>query len=107
MAKRIKHTPGPWTFNPKSVVTKVFPADHGIGYASSEPICTLNSNDKANARLISAAPDLLEALVEMMEMHAKTMEAVDWGKSFFSAEIIRGLNEVPLKARAAIAKATA
>ena len=60
-----KHTPGPWVLHP----TALHPAVRSVGTAETGPrrICTvgtMNGNpvDKANARLIAAAPELLEAL---------------------------------------------
>lgn len=59
------HTPGPWTLHP----TALHPAVRSVGTpdAGARRICTvgsMNGNpvDKANARLIAAAPELLEAL---------------------------------------------
>ena len=79
------HTPGPWTeFEPtdtlhavRSVLGKIV-AD--VGYSGTI------EGDKANARLIAASPDLLEALEVLLS-----------NNSFLTGESI---------ARAAIAKAT-
>lgn len=79
------HTPGPWQIDGDQITT----ADAGI------PICDLHMEDElewggpdliaeaeANARLISAAPCLLEALREMRKEYgdyadtANTLEAV-------------------------------
>jgi len=46
------HTPAPWKHDPTWGIIK---------YGKSE-ICALHSGNLANAHLISAAPDLLEAL---------------------------------------------
>lgn len=83
-----KHTPGPWEAKPHSVIA---PCDvHGF-----TSICLLISGRKtgeevrANARLIAAAPELLEELQSALlalEAHGFTQQAG--------------------KARAAIAKAT-
>jgi hypothetical protein len=61
-----KHTPGPWTYEVEkvsgpSLATKTYVFAHGdvIGQAYE----TYNAgNAQANARLIAAAPELLEAL---------------------------------------------
>ena len=60
-----KHTPGPWVVHP----TSIHPAVRSIGTAEAGPrrICTVgstngNPTDWHNARLIAAAPELLEAL---------------------------------------------
>jgi hypothetical protein len=84
-----KHTPGPWTFHRASS------CDRGDSYGVRAPaphycvIPTLNINP-ADARLIAAAPDLLEALKD-------ALCALDCcGKDYAAASV----------ARAAITKAT-
>ena len=66
-----KHTPGPWILHP----TAHHPAVRSIGtpYTGPRRICTvgtMNGNpvDKANARLIAAAPELLEAAIELKDV---------------------------------------
>jgi len=57
-----KHTPGPWAYENYGGTVHVF-LDNKEGTPS---ICKLVGNDKdANARLIAAAPELLEALEEL------------------------------------------
>lgn len=62
-----KHTPGPWEFVPagvEPVVQKAGEFPHGF-------ICNVGSqNFVADARLIAAAPDLLEAL-KMVLQHGR------------------------------------
>jgi hypothetical protein len=61
-----KHTPGPWytagTFRKVYVVAKE--GEREVIVANSEYACTSSNLDEAeaNARLIAAAPDLLEVL---------------------------------------------
>lgn len=53
-----KHTPGPWRFEMENSYYKIYENKHDIR------ITTLNqevTEDKANAQLIAAAPELLEA----------------------------------------------
>jgi hypothetical protein len=50
--KNTLHTPGPWKHDPTWGIIK-----HG-----KSEICALHSGNLANARLISAAPDMLSAL---------------------------------------------
>lgn len=58
-----KHTPGPWEAVEIGVIAQKI-TSHGNFY-----ICSLidpeNEEDKANARLIAAAPELLEALKQI------------------------------------------
>ena len=85
---QIKHTPGPWAhINPDG-----FTVRHPQVYSDTGPVCNATwlgdvriDELRANARLISAAPELLEAL----------QEAALW---------VDG--ELKTKVRAAIAKAT-
>ena len=53
-----KHTPGPWERWGRASPSQVISA--GDCFVAQ----TLGGNDEANARLIAAAPDLLEALRE-------------------------------------------
>ncbi len=65
MAKNVAisvHTPGPW-------VIKIGAAYRHIESKDGLPVCFVSSNnwdEKANARLISSAPYLLEALIECL-----------------------------------------
>ena len=64
-----KHTPGPWRSDP------CYRSGYTVwGGTDAVPVCVVDTQDdegrfgtiknEANARLIAAAPDLLEALVE-------------------------------------------
>lgn len=101
--QKAKHTPGPWT---KTGAGKYFsvstiPKEQALGIVKTydrNVVCVINECDekemKANAALISAAPDLLEALQSMeMAMIGYTHQN----------DITRNALS---KARAAIAKAT-
>ena len=106
-----KHTPGPWSIYgkpgdypgieagqiPFSVVVFGFPDEyHPCGIQGRD------SNEmQANARLIAAAPDLLEALrtcVAVIEIQQRFCESTAEGKAAW--------DETLDHARAAIAKAT-
>jgi hypothetical protein len=105
-----KHTPGPWTTDP------VFGDDELsiiLGYevlGKGNPILigtTFQDDDEgfidrktafANARLIAAAPDLLEGCQSI----ATAFEGADPWDEFQVGEILKVLNKV----RAAIARAT-
>ena len=74
----MSHTPGPWTVekgnNALTILAKNY---YGVArtYGTGE-------EDKANARLIAAAPDMLAALKEADEIILKTT-----GKRSFAVEI--------------------
>ena len=98
-----KHTPGPWVVNA---------SENGLvwvdGDSETVSICDLyhrhkdgefisKENVKANARLISAAPDMYEALADLLS----SLEVV-WSKGFAAREDL----EPEIKfARAALSKA--
>lgn len=54
--KQTKHTPGPWVINGGEWVD-----------AENNSVCRIVSNIPANAALISAAPEMLEALESALE----------------------------------------
>jgi hypothetical protein len=94
----MKHTPGPWRITENGCIASqgyvpirtpfregAFREGPGRSDHPEEVL-------QANARLIAAAPELLEALKEQIEPRAKGWKVTDWG--------IRDEN-----ARAAIAKA--
>lgn len=102
-----KHTPGPWTYTPQPVESNgfyiqtfdmshrnTFIGEAGGGLQTPQEI-------KANAKLIAAAPDLLEALEALMEEYENIGNTGDCG--YFAAD----QQEVYIKAMAAIRKATA
>lgn len=62
-----KHTPGPWVVKPVENEQGGFDIDSEYGYHIAETIGGLDYEEEANARLIAAAPDLLEALRELLE----------------------------------------
>ena len=85
-----QHTPGPWSDGMDIPITAKSCDKAGLS------LVFVNRDDKsepeANARLIAAAPDLLEALQNMLGL----TEASDY----------MGAREIEQQARAAIAKAT-
>jgi hypothetical protein len=92
-----QHTPGPWFVTPDGAA--VYEKD-GYGYRG-DTVCGLPSRSDsraANARLIAAAPDLLEAL----KVAAKA-ELYDPATGLIDADVLDIVQDV---ARAAIAKAT-
>jgi len=103
MSDKTKHTPGPWETKPEEcdkpyirirgtrlgsrykVANAITPVYDGVGAREAE-------ETRANARLIAAAPELLEALRGLMKLD----------EDLCSEGAIEALD----KARAAIAKAT-
>jgi hypothetical protein len=85
-----QHTPGPWKY------LRTMGFDYGSTIYWIPGICT-NVKDEANVRLISAAPDLLEALQNLFGADVEHVLMGD-GKD--------DQIEAIAKARAAIAKAT-
>lgn len=66
------HTPGPWTYSPKTLL--ITGSD---GYRLSDPI-RHDDTRLANTRLAAAAPDLLAALVKLLEGgHAYARDAAE------------------------------
>jgi hypothetical protein len=86
-----QHTPGPW----KYLRTSGF--DYGSTAYWIPGICG-NVKDEANARLIAAAPDLLEALSKIEAACAVIPEGLEG--------YLEPLSDALADARAAIAKAT-
>lgn len=75
-----KHTPGPWIARtPKGSWPMVF----GPAAAIAKTDCSINGGDwvedldiaEANARLIASAPELLEALEDLLYVDKKVMES--------------------------------
>jgi len=109
MADTVKHTKGPWLVRPHwndEARFEVFP-DREVEFGSPAEIadvCAHSADDfdkevaeaKANANLIAAAPDLLEALGDFASMKCETAGVED----------LEGGCCRTCRARAAIAKAT-
>ncbi len=102
-----KHTPGPWVANGRHVVTANSTIAHQIIIASASAFDP-RSEHEANARLIAAAPDLLGALQEIIELATSEAETLselgkdDEDTAMWAAQAWEMLEA----ARAAIAKAT-
>ena len=90
-----KHTPGPWTLS--SVTCKS--GRNKLALSSSKArICDISvyeDEDRANARLIAAAPELYEACEILLKRFGK-VSSIGTG----------GLYDIVDRARAAIVKAT-
>jgi hypothetical protein len=86
-----KHTPGPWEIQKADDAYCIA----SIGHLVIMPVAgkVKHDNSEADARLIAAAPELLEALEAMLEAYDDGV-GKDWERPYW------------LKAHAAIAKAT-
>ena len=91
-----KHTPGPWNvseeFDGTSIKAGMFHVTHTIQACGFHEPDVDKAVTQANARLIAAAPELLDALNAMLTHMG--MDEDEWNKVTFN------------QARAAIAKAT-
>lgn len=94
------HTPGPWECSGIAIMV----GGHCIATCDTEAANTSDEMDENNARLIAAAPDLLEALTAaLQDWRADFMQR---GFSMSEAEEMMACREGYDLARAAIAKAT-
>jgi hypothetical protein len=109
-----KHTPGPWFTGHVGTEALWVGPDHQSLFVCTVPWECDNSrsNARANARLISTAPELLKALQELLAFHERpagleTAVAMD-DEAFgqFLKGISTNSDELTTRARAAIAKAT-
>ena len=71
MEMEIKHTPGPWKVanNSRSVLAGTVKINQQAGPAAQSAAVEAKNEFtlRANAKLISAAPEMLEALTELVE----------------------------------------
>lgn len=97
------HTPGPWTATNSGFAELVYAGCDqtlGSGHRIAEMI---GPNGEANARLIAAAPELLQALKELLA----TSQCIDsMNKKFTQVMAYTTAPELHQKCREAIAKAT-
>lgn len=111
MNNETKHTPGPWE-------ARGYRNDNGgiwiDSYATKRGRCIAGTlaeaykhgtgagSTEANARLIAAAPELLDACRMLLKAHQALVPLLKHG----SVSDYQIQNEAPIKAQAAIAKAT-
>lgn len=99
--KEFKGTPGPWRFDEQTTLSggPVFyiaqddNAKYTPNYSDVSQTCSgeLKHIQKANAQLIAAAPDLLEALQDALHAYDKHGEHSEW--DFARAAISKALGE--------------
>lgn len=77
-----KHTPGPWVTKREGFSTVYVEARIGGGWiqevAACGPTDAGREQQEANASLIAAAPDLLEALKDMHQVLSEAMTTGGW-----------------------------
>lgn len=73
----MSHTPGPWYWRGGKSVEVRTEHDGGIGFHLATIRCGDSDTDKANAALIAAAPELLEALKGLLEFVAEKAPLAD------------------------------
>lgn len=93
MSEQSKHTPGPWTIDDGNIIL----GDKGLSVA--EVYADDLEQQRHNARLIAAAPTMLEALVDLVET-LQNVRMQDGG-----GQIQDEYADMFSEARAAIAKA--
>lgn len=99
-----KHTPAPWSNGLDAFGKPIICQQYDFQLSSAEEP---NEEWQANCRLVSAAPDLLSCLIEMVEVHDEPCRIDHHGccQSHFLDDVNDGGCRVA-NARAAIAKAT-
>lgn len=97
-----KHTPGPWEVDAIDSTTIQIKAEGAVvaEVASASAFTRLSEEQRANARLIAAAPELLDALQNFADQMDGCMNWPDTTSSQIA------LGDIANIARAAIAKAT-
>ena len=71
------HTPGPWLAVANDHYWEIRTFDEQIGDACASKYLTAGDNGEANARLIAAAPELLEALQEIVDYSGGAQNALE------------------------------
>ena len=92
--EKVKHTPVPWVIDGSATSLDIFSSDAAVLVAvvrRSLLSSHLDQTARANARLIAAAPELLEALQDYVDFRSNVKDVP---------------GSILEKARAAIAKAT-
>ena len=92
------HTPASWNAR---AINDDLRFSHWVDSESGTPLADVRSydNSEANARLISAAPELLEALEGAQKVIRKTMPSLSFDDSIFAGEWLDTINAAIAKAK--------
>ncbi len=102
-----KHTPGPW-YRDGTTVYALNPQNFNRFSAQIHGAHTPQSELEAVARLVAAAPELLEACQAFSRLYARLWDVVEpSGSGFLSPESVKEYDAIHELMNAAIAKATA
>lgn len=107
----VKHAPGPWVYLPSDDIPGMLQKYHVVGSLEVGGVCTVYwqspaGTTRATARLIAAAPDLLDALVQATAaLHAMALRT-GAPRDQAQAEAVESLRSVIHAGQAAIDKAT-
>lgn len=98
----IVHTPGPWVYDSGCFYAKCQLDEYGLTYES--PIAELLEgrpfNTDGNAKLIAAAPEILESLESLIELYEQDEETTTPGTDAHTAMTLAKI--VVAKARGAL-----
>lgn len=95
-----KHTPGPWDVFEGTVCIYTTTLEKGAGVAMAGMAARTPEEQQANARLIAAAPELLEA-VELLLFSSEWADETGYVQDVGFMD----LGDIQAKARAAVTKA--
>ncbi|WP_265694373.1 hypothetical protein [Providencia rustigianii] len=103
-----KHTPAPWKYTVRNA-NEIMTTFHGVTIGDVYLDIT-TSNQKSDAHLIAAAPELLEALIELIQDSEYSLrigheKIIELGGDCDSPELMINNNSSLNKAKLAIAKA--
>ncbi len=95
MNETVRHTPGPWVWSPHDG----YPSTDLIGGDGSDVLQIYESHgggympNKSNARLIAAAPEMLEVLLEAVDRNLAVEDADWWGRVYAAIDKATGNND--------------
>jgi hypothetical protein len=82
------HTPGPWKAEYRETSLAVYQRTRS-GAKTGHPICVVSRKDKANADLIAAAPDLLNACKVALPLLERFVQGAESAHDLLRAAIAK------------------